>query len=495
MEADFSSPTPLASAVSALATLLAVALVYSIVSLLRGKPKRGEEKGDTAFERLIEGVRAVDRAIVHGASWVTGTRYRKSYVRIPVELLFFLALTAAAVFAPWPWGLIPILVGVLGIFAVFRHWSRDEDEALDDVPDDRKDIPIEGNLNREVLIAVGFLFVFAPIAFSQLQAHGFGFEIAPTAGPFTFVIYTLIETLKAGSLVDYYDLFADRLGFEKISGAKNPSAWAKWVILAYRLSLNLLVLAALKRLLDIARRKAEGLDLRHIEEKLEGSNEEEQLLAVQQLKSFAMRGRGNARDLLERILQPNRSDSWQLGPDVRYATASALYDYADGHGGMGSLYAAIEGYRAILRSDWKRTSDATDWARTQNNLGTALSSLGELTGSGERLEEAVAAYRAALEVYTRDEMPADWAGMQNNLGTTLSMLGELTGSGERLEEAVAAYRGALEVYNRDEMPAGWAMTQNNLGVEEAGAGVAVEGEADVLVLPVPGVAAPFGGTG
>lgn len=40
---------------------------------------------------------------------------------------------------------------------------------------------------------------------------------APKAGPLTLVVYTMIETLKAVSLADYYDLFADRIGFDKIS--------------------------------------------------------------------------------------------------------------------------------------------------------------------------------------------------------------------------------------------------------------------------------------
>jgi len=37
-----------------------------------------------------------------------------------------------------------------------------------------------------------------------------------------------------------------------------------------------------------------------------------------------------------------------------------------------------------------------------------------------RLEEAVAAYQAALEEWTRERVPLDWAGIQNNLGNALS---------------------------------------------------------------------------
>src|SRR5262249_35104057 len=130
------------------------------------------------------------------------------------------------------------------------------------------------------------------------------------AGPFTFLIYTLLETLKAAVLVDYYDLYADQLGFEKIGQVKNPSTYAKAAIFAYRLSLNLLILATLKRLLDIARRRAEGRDLRHIEDMLHEQGIDTQKQAVARLETFALAGRGNAHLLLERILTPSKSDDW-----------------------------------------------------------------------------------------------------------------------------------------------------------------------------------------
>ena len=65
-------------------------------------------------------------------------------------------------------------------------------------------------------------------------------------------------------------------------------------------------------------------------------------------------------------------------------------------------------------------------------------------GSGEResgtarLEEAVAAYRAALEERTRERVPLDWATTQNNLGTALSTLGR---AGERDGAAGGGGRG------------------------------------------------------
>ena len=65
-----------------------------------------------------------------------------------------------------------------------------------------------------------------------------------------------------------------------------------------------------------------------------------------------------------------------------------------------------------------------DWAMTQTSLGDALAKLGERESGTARLEEAVAASRAALEEDTRDRVPFGWAMTQLNLGDALAKLGE-----------------------------------------------------------------------
>src|SRR4051794_22210900 len=79
------------------------------------------------------------------------------------------------------------------------------------------------------------------------------------------------------------------------------------------------------------------------------------------------------------------------------------------------------------------------------NLGTALWTLGARESGTARLEEAVAAYRAALEEYTRERVPLDWARTQMNLGTALWTLGERESGTARLEEAVIAWDACLMV--------------------------------------------------
>jgi hypothetical protein len=44
-------------------------------------------------------------------------------------------------------------------------------------------------------------------------------------------------------------------------------------------------------------------------------------------------------------------------------------------------------------------------------------------------QEAVAAYREALKERTRERVPLQWATTQTNLGTALSTLGERAGRG------------------------------------------------------------------
>ena len=133
------------------------------------------------------------------------------------------------------------------------------------------------------------------------------------------------------------------------------------------------------------------------------------------------------------------------------------------------LAEAVTAYRQALEVR-TREQLPQQWAMTQNNLGVALQEQGIRTGGeagAHLLAEAVTAYRQALEVYTREQLPQDWAMTQNNLGNALQEQGIRTGGeagAHLLAEAVTAYRQALEVRTREQLPQDWATTQNNLGV-------------------------------
>jgi tetratricopeptide (TPR) repeat protein len=93
---------------------------------------------------------------------------------------------------------------------------------------------------------------------------------------------------------------------------------------------------------------------------------------------------------------------------------------------------------------------------------SALTRLRERESGTARLEQAVAAFRAALEEGTRARVPLDWAMTQNNLGNALMRLGERESGTSHLEEAVAAFRAALEEWTVETYSYGHEGAQQNL---------------------------------
>ena len=76
-------------------------------------------------------------------------------------------------------------------------------------------------------------------------------------------------------------------------------------------------------------------------------------------------------------------------------------------------------------------------------LGNVLTTLGKTLGDAGRLAEAVAAYRSALEEFSRDTSPRQWAVAMSGLSDALVTLGGLSGSRHEIEEgrdALAALR-------------------------------------------------------
>jgi hypothetical protein len=75
------------------------------------------------------------------------------------------------------------------------------------------------------------------------------------------------------------------------------------------------------------------------------------------------------------------------------------------------------------------------------------------------LGEAVAAYRLALEVYTRREAPADWAATQFNLALAhlqtaedADAAGDPAGTCAALADALGCVEAASEVYTAADFP-------------------------------------------
>jgi tetratricopeptide (TPR) repeat protein len=157
--------------------------------------------------------------------------------------------------------------------------------------------------------------------------------------------------------------------------------------------------------------------------------------------------------------------------------AAALYQQGYEFGDNAALGESIEVWKALLTQSYPRDRAPRDWAQTQMKLGSTLERLGERESGTTRLEEAVAAYRAALEELTRERVPLDWARLQWGIGLALLRLGERESGIAHLEEAVIALRAALEELTRERVPFDWAMTQNNLGLALFGLGARESGTA------------------
>lgn len=154
---------------------------------------------------------------------------------------------------------------------------------------------------------------------------------------------------------------------------------------------------------------------------------------------------------------------------IRLGWAKAKSSLAQWSGDIGGLREAQAAVFDALQAIGK-DERPLDWAQAQGNLGTILTSLGELEADDEEgirlLEEAATALRAALEVFTRDTSRVAWARTHNNLGNVLLRLAQLQGGVRRraklAREAVSAHRHALEAYNKEEEHS-WAVTNSNLG--------------------------------
>jgi hypothetical protein len=110
-----------------------------------------------------------------------------------------------------------------------------------------------------------------------------------------------------------------------------------------------------------------------------------------------------------------------------------------------------------------RERSPNNWATLQNNLGNAYRN--RVRGdSADNVEKAIAAYEAALTIRTREAGPREWAGANSNLGNAYGT--RIRGDrGENLEKAIAAHEAALTVYTRESLPADWAQMQRNLGTD------------------------------
>jgi hypothetical protein len=102
------------------------------------------------------------------------------------------------------------------------------------------------------------------------------------------------------------------------------------------------------------------------------------------------------------------------------SAAESFEDYGRDRGSNVHLAALIVLRRKLLAL----ASSNYERGTARNNLGNALEALGERESGTARLDEAVEAFRAALEERTREQVPLAWARSLGNEGVALKLIAD-----------------------------------------------------------------------
>jgi CHAT domain-containing protein len=121
-----------------------------------------------------------------------------------------------------------------------------------------------------------------------------------------------------------------------------------------------------------------------------------------------------------------------------------------------NLELALAAYKVALQI-FTRESFSELWAMTQNNLANAYTDR-ILGNHSDNIEQAINAYKLALQVYTRDAFPEKWAEIFNNCA--LAYRNRIQGDhADNLEQSIIMHESALQVRTREVFPESWARTQ------------------------------------
>lgn len=145
-----------------------------------------------------------------------------------------------------------------------------------------------------------------------------------------------------------------------------------------------------------------------------------------------------------------------------HSLAAAGFEAEDGSSGREQHWRfAIAAYRAALEVYQEQGRDALVWATIQCNLALCFSSL-ETGQRRENLERARACFEAALRVRTRRKHPLEWADTHRSMGA-MCLRRRGWDRGEDCAQAADCFRKALTVYRRSTHPQVWAALQTQLG--------------------------------
>ncbi len=157
--------------------------------------------------------------------------------------------------------------------------------------------------------------------------------------------------------------------------------------------------------------------------------------------------------------QKQRRDDWATS---QQAFGIALGILGQRQGGTRNLENAIAAFEAALSIRNPKDNPQT-FSESQNSLGNALGALGHRLGDEEMLKNSVQAFELALEQQTKVAGLPERTTTQNNLAAVLQSQGQRNSDTKMLKRSVDLYKEILKVWTKECGPQIWATTMNNLG--------------------------------
>jgi tetratricopeptide (TPR) repeat protein len=199
---------------------------------------------------------------------------------------------------------------------------------------------------------------------------------------------------------------------------------------------------------------------------------EAMIIPGQHATEFLAQAETSTRAATEVFTRADHPDEWSM---AEKSLGSVLFARSINASGNQAHDLALQGAAAIQASLQASATrdDPLDWASAQHNLAILLSTKSnEFSGDQaiDLMAQAIVASRFELQVITKASLPLRWAETQYELGSGLTRIADLYNSqgqasqyADYRSQAAAAFRAALEVFNRQNNANRWAHTQWALG--------------------------------
>lgn len=180
----------------------------------------------------------------------------------------------------------------------------------------------------------------------------------------------------------------------------------------------------------------------------------------------------SARAALEVLNKTDHPEEWAMAEGSLGSSLYARSMAASGNQEHDFILQGATANQESLQADATQ-EDPLDWAEAEQNLATILRTESDSFNGNQAIDlliPSVAAWRFELKIVTKESAPLRWAETQFNLGSALGKLADLYSNQGHAKEvadyrsqAAAAFRAALEVFNRQNNAHRWAHAQWALG--------------------------------